>query len=450
MQESRKSPNRGDGIRSFGAYALLMIALSLAAIGGAFWLSNAAIDAQVRLIGFGALITVVVGAWVSVLVGNWKRKNKPADLNFDLKEPDAAPEPEAALGPEAAVEPDAAREAEAPLEPEAALEDDFGDDRPLAELDEAREFFAGSLKLADAFRLIVHRVRDVMPFGGIVLFLLNDRRTQLIAARADGVAIEDVDDGLASQSYLRNGVEIDSYLEMDATQAFGSTAAIPLRNDGKVFAVLQLYFGEDHNAEDVDKYLFESVGERVAPLVLSSLAYERSHANALTDITTDLPNERAFYAMLEKQIAESNDNQSDDPLTVLAFDIKNFEEINARYGHAVGDQVLNFVAQVTKGSLRQMDFLARSVNDEFLAILPTASIETSQMVIERIYNSFIEKKFVATDGETITVDLNIGWATYDNEGSTPGELLSLAELKKEHQKIPMGENIVAFPQELVN
>lgn len=320
----------------------------------------------------------------------------------------------------------------------------------LGELDEARELFGGSLKVGDAFRLISHRVKDVMPFDAVVLYLLDDRRRNLLASYADGVEVGQNDGLLATQCYSTGSVEIDSYLEMDSSQTFESSAAIPLRNGEAIFAVLQLYFGGEFNAANVEKYLFEAVGERVAPLILSSLAYERTHSKALTDITTDLPNERAFYLMLEKQIAESHASGHADTLTVLAIDIRNFEEINAKFGHAVGDRVLNFVAQVAKGNLREMDFLARSVNDEFLAILPTATAEMCGEIIERIRGAFRMRKFDRSDDESISIELNIGWATYDNDGTTPGELLSFAELKKEQQKLPAGQNVVAFPVELLN
>ena len=320
----------------------------------------------------------------------------------------------------------------------------------LAELSEAHEFFAGSLKVADAFRLVSNRVKDVMPYDAVVLYLLDDRRRNLLASYSDGVEVGQDDGGLATQCYATGGVEIDSYLVMDSTQAFESSAAIPLRNGDAIFAVLQLYFAGEFKAANNEKYLFEAVGERVAPMILSSLTYERTHTTALTDITTDLPNERAFFLMLEQQIAESHANDDGDPLTVLAIDIRNFEEINEKFGHAVGDRVLNFVAQIAKGNLRQMDFLARSLNDEFLAILPTASIETRGEIVERIQAAFRMRRFDLDETESIEIGLNIGWATYDNEGTTPGELLSFAELKKEEQKIPFGENVVAFPQELVN
>lgn len=416
MHNSEDSLATGDGTRSFGAYTILLVVLSLATIGGAFWLSNAAIDQRSRLIGFVGLITGFVAVCTGAYLWRVKRKKARTEQSIDVDEDSFAVDAE----------------------------------KPLAELAEAHEFFAGSLKLVDTFRLLSNRVKDVVPFQAIVLFIFNDKRTRLKAIHADGVDIESVDDGLANQCLSSRSVEIDSYLELDETQVFESSAAIPLRNEGTIFGALQLYFGNDSNAASVDKYLFETVGERVAPLTLSSLAYERSHENALTDITTQLPNERAFYLMLEKQIAESHNNHSDDPLTVLAIDIKDFEEINSKFGHAVGDRVLNFVAQITKDSLRQMDFIARSVNDEFLAILPTASAEMSNEIIERIQSAFRMRKFDVSDDESIAIELNIGWATYSNEGSTPNQLLSFAELKKEQQKMPPGENVVAFPQELVH
>ncbi len=49
--------------------------------------------------------------------------------------------------------------------------------------------------------------------------------------------------------------------------------------------------------------------------MLGSIAYERTQANALTDATTDLPNERAFYLVLENQVAEAQRNRGERPLT---------------------------------------------------------------------------------------------------------------------------------------
>lgn len=415
MLSTKEGHNVGRRSRGVGSNITPFIVLSLTAVGAVVWLVNSGLDADTKRT---AIIAVAAAFLVVCLAGYFFRLRRSSQVDMTISD-----------------------------EIETVVSDP---EKPLAELDEAREFFAGALRLADAFRLISNRVRDVMPFKAAVLYLLDERRRYLKIVHADGVSVEDIDDSLANQSYLSANVEVDSYLEMDSTQSFESSAAIPLKHGSGVLGVLQLYFGGDFDGAGVDKYLFEAVGERISPLILGSISYERTHAKALTDVTTDLPNERAFYLMLEKQIAESHNTGDNRPLTVLAIDVRNFDEINSRYGHAIGDQVLVFVARITRFNLRQMDFLARSVNDEFLAILPTAPMEVAHEIIERLHNAFRELTFDVSDDESIAIDLNIGWATYSNEGNTPGELLSFAELKKEQQKMPFDANVVPFPQEFVN
>ncbi|MEO6052250.1 MAG: hypothetical protein ABIP78_13095 [Pyrinomonadaceae bacterium] len=87
--------------------------------------------------------------------------------------------------------------------------------------------------------------------------------------------------------------------------------------------MLQSYFDTVFDMAKVDQSLFEAVGTRVSPLMLASIAFERSHANGLTDVTTELPNQRAFYLILENQIAEAQRKREDRPLTILAIDIQN-------------------------------------------------------------------------------------------------------------------------------
>lgn len=324
----------------------------------------------------------------------------------------------------------------------------------LGALDEASSFFTGSIQSADAFRLVSSRVRDIFPFQTIVLFLLNENRTQLVSVHAEGARAEDYkgqildfDDGLAGQAYKTHQVEIDSYLMLDSEQEYGSSVAIPLINGDNVFGVTQLYFDDGYDVSVTETSFFEAVGTRVAPLMLGSIAYERSQANALTDATTDLPNERAFYLVLENQVAEAQRKRDDRPLTVLALDIKNFDEVNCTFGHAAGDKVLSFVARVIKDNLRQMDFVARAMNDEFLVILPTASKEISHDIIARINTGFFGQRLAINESQAVEVQLNIGWAAFGSDGETPGQLLSLAQLRKEQMKSTGPSNLLFFPME---
>ena len=314
--------------------------------------------------------------------------------------------------------------------------------------------FAGALKTSDAFRLTANRVKEFIAFQSIDLLLLDKTRTRLVVAEADGSDTRkgfeiDLNEGIAGRSVRDRIVEIGTE-SRSVGENVQPVVAIPLMHGAEVFGVLRMYFDSDFEMSAINESVFDAIGTRAAPLILSSIAKEQSQANALTDVTTDLPNERAFFLILENQIAESMRKRDERPLTVLAFDIKDFDDINLRFGHAAGDDVLNFVARVLKDHLRQMDFLAHSVGDEYMAILPTASREISHEIIARIHTGFFGRKVRLNDTESIEIELNVGWAAFGDDGDTPGQLLSVAQLRKGQSKSSKPNKVLWFPQELAN
>lgn len=334
----------------------------------------------------------------------------------------------------------------------------------LMAFDEANEFFGGSLRPADMFRLVSSRVAELIPFQTSALFLLDEARSRLRIAEAAGANSEDLvghtvrfDESPAGKCYSNRAVEIGPDLPMDKVQAIHkevkavrTVVAIPLFRETEIFGILQLYFDTDKNAESTDVSLFEAIGTRLAPLILSSISFERSVSNALTDPTTDLPNERAFFLVLENQIAESQRKREERPLTIFAIDVKNFDNINGKYGHASGDRVLNFVSQTVREHLRQMDFFARSSNDEFLVILPTASEQVSSEIMARIQTGFFGNKLRLTETDAVQIDLNYGSAVFWKDGETAEQLLRTARLRKLQSKTTESNKVLLFPKEFVN
>jgi len=326
---------------------------------------------------------------------------------------------------------------------EVSSDDDI--EHRLHVLEEANEFFAGSLKASDTFRLVASRIRDLIPYRTIVLYLLDETRTYLKVAGSDGADSAayqgltlGLDSGLVGKCFSSGQIETDE----------NGSAAVPLRHGFEVYGVLQMDNSPD--SAKFDHSLLESIGTRVAPLILSSISFERSLTNALTDPTTDLPNERAFYLILENQIAESQRKGEMRPLTILAIDIRNFDEINQRFGHAAGDRVLNFAAQDIKDNLRQMDFFARAMDDEFIAILPTASKEVSHEVMARVHTGFFGRKLKISESDAVEIELNIGWAAFGDDGETPDQLLTAARVRKEQVKSAAPHKVLWFPQESAN
>ena len=417
-------------VRSIPAHLgnpLFFIGVSLAAIVAAFVLANSSYDFETKTKIFSAIIVVFLMYCAIAFVG---RENQALWLGGHASEANTDREIE----------------------------------RKLYSIEEAASYFGGSLKPADMFRLMASRVRDLVPFDMCVLFMIDRSESRMRIIQTDGAAAEklrgietNIHFGLAGSSLVSGSVQIDRELNhqntsipADVLSQFQSAAALPLKRNGEVFAILKLYSGSRAAFDGGSAELLEAICERVTPMVLGSLSFEQNLSNALTDPVTDLPNERAFFMIVENQLAESQRNREGRPLSLLAVDIKYFADLNQRFGHAAGDRILNFVAQKVKDQLRQMDFFARSSNDEFLVILPTASEKVVAEVVARIHTEFVGCKYAVNDTQSVQIDLNFGISTFWKDGETAQTLLAVARARKEQSKTVIPNKVVWFPKEYVN
>ncbi len=338
----------------------------------------------------------------------------------------------------------------------------------LQALEEVHQFFGASLKSKDIFRLVASRVNEIIPFAVLVLYLANEEKSKLIVVSVIGekfgentenfIGTEILSDkGFVGKTFqtLKAGFTEKLQFDRDIFPAeflnnLSSAIAVPLIQNGEVYGVLALYAADENKLNHNSLELFEAVGARVAPIFYSSRAFEDNLANSLTDLLTNLPNERAFYLVLETQIAESQRFRDERPLTILTIDIKNFDELNQQFGHATGDRILEYAADNIKNQLRQMDFLARASGDEFLAVLPTASDEITREIVGRIKKTFVSKPFEVLRQEKINLQLNFGAASFWKDGETAAELLKHAYLRKQQSKTTENNNVLWFPKEFIN
>ena len=346
----------------------------------------------------------------------------------------------------------------------AARELDVDVQNRLFALEEVNEFFGASLKPADMLRLVASRVNELIPFETCIFYILDENRVNLKVEYVFGINAEalknieiSVKTGIAGKAFTKGKPQIDAGLLLDKPvfsqeiiKDFQSAIAAPLFRNSEITGVVQLYGGKPDSFDDNSLELLEAVGERVAPMFAGSMAFERSLSNALTDSLTALPNERAFYLVLENQIAESTRFQIERPLTILSIDVNNFSDLNERFGHQTGDRFLAFAGKIIKNQLRQMDFLARSSGDEFLAVLPTASGKMASEVTERIERAFVTKPFEIAEKEKVFLKLNFGAATFGRDGETAQQLLKTAVLRKQQAKTNEPSKVLWFPKEYAN
>ncbi len=128
--------------------------------------------------------------------------------------------------------------------------------------------------------------------------------------------------------------------------------------------------------------LIKNSVSQAAPVLanLRNLALAEFRAN--NDSLTGLPNKRATDETLKRMVAQAN--RSITPLAAAILDLDNFKQINDRFGHGKGDEVLAAVGAALKSCLRASDFAGRFGGEEFLILLPETTIEGAVQVAEKI------------------------------------------------------------------
>ena len=172
----------------------------------------------------------------------------------------------------------------------------------------------------------------------------------------------------------------------------------------------------------------------VAALVLATATFstglarmgERQRARALYDSLTGCLNRRAFYERFAVEADRSRRLRQG--LALLFIDVDFFKAINDRYGHEVGDRVLQQLAARLQTSIRDTDLLFRWGGEEFVVLLAHSSLEDARAVAERIRADVAVSPIATGQGQgTIVLTLSIGLAASATAGHAPDDLIAKAD-----------------------
>lgn len=177
-------------------------------------------------------------------------------------------------------------------------------------------------------------------------------------------------------------------------------------------------------------------GAVVIALLVIQINAIRRHRRQLAvlanqDSLTGLPNRRHAYELASAAMEEAAVAQT--PLTVALIDLDHFKSINDRCGHAAGDKVLQDFAAACRASVRDTDVLGRWGGEEFLLVMPEASLETAVVVLERMRALALRIQLPAT-GAGLRVCLSAGLATIEPQVKSLDELIASADAALYHAK----------------
>jgi diguanylate cyclase (GGDEF)-like protein len=169
--------------------------------------------------------------------------------------------------------------------------------------------------------------------------------------------------------------------------------------------------------------------------ILLAMAKERTEYRhktaAMVDPLTGIANRRSF---LQDGNALTKRHASDPcPAAVLLIDLDHFKSINDRFGHAIGDRVLQLFADAARANVRTCDLIGRLGGEEFAAVLYNIGRDKALALAERIRSTFAEAA-VEVDGRLVGATVSIGVVVKQDGPLDVPELLGQADQALYHAK----------------
>ena len=214
----------------------------------------------------------------------------------------------------------------------------------------------------------------------------------------------------------------------------GPCLCAPILGNGELLGMLHIQLGpeEAHLPRPVRLQRLEAqrawalaVTEQIALALVNLRLRENLGAQAVRDSLTGLYNRRYLEQALEREILRAARNGR--TVGVLMLDLDHFKAFNDTHGHEAGDSLLRVLGDYLVTHVRAEDIACRYGGEEFVVILPEASLAMSQSRAEQLWKG-VQGLHVNFHGELLHgVTASIGVAAFPAHGKSTAALLRAAD-----------------------
>jgi diguanylate cyclase (GGDEF)-like protein len=167
------------------------------------------------------------------------------------------------------------------------------------------------------------------------------------------------------------------------------------------------------------------VAERSRTTLELEKALESVREQAITDPLTGLLNRRYLLEYLPREVIRAQ--RSGASLAVIMIDLDHFKDVNDRFGHEAGDRVLGAVAMLLKAHIRGSDIACRYGGEEFVFVLPGATLESARRRAEGLRLAIRRLDLKAGDRAIGTLTASFGVALYPEHAVSADALISASD-----------------------
>jgi len=293
-----------------------------------------------------------------------------------------------------------------------------------------------SLRLDDTLSMFSVRLKRLVPYDAMAVYVCSSEVLTAEYVSGDNFRLFSslripLGEGLSgwvahNNKPIVNGnpsVEPGYLNDPSKFSSLRSALAVPLQGESDVVAVLALYRTRQDAFTQDDLRIVLSASSKLGVTIDNALKFREAEDSATTDFLTGLPNIRSLYRHLEGELSRCR--RSNDPLTVLVLDLDGFKQVNDRFGHIEGNNLLRMFAGALKDTCREYDYAARIGGDEFVIVAPGLPPEAVEEIGERLQKMATDVG-TAVCGQTVLA-VSVGTASYPADGGDAEMLLTAAD-----------------------
>ncbi len=304
--------------------------------------------------------------------------------------------------------------------------------RELSLIRELGELLQACHSLEEAYRAIARSARDLFPECPGAMYMVSQARNlvEAVATWGPGPLGDEIFGRDDCWALRRGRVHMSEDSELLCRHlgdpAPPASVCVPMVGQGETLGVLHLRFDtQDAGLVQAYRQLASSVAERIV-LALDNLKLrETLRSQSIRDPLTGLYNRRYLEESLERELRRAE--RLAQPLAVVVFDLDHFKHINDMFGHETGDVVLATFADFLQSRIRKEDIACRYGGEEFMLILPGASLEDAAARAHQLSEASRHLSLSHRGRGLGTVTLSLGVAVFPDHGSTAGDLLRAAD-----------------------
>jgi diguanylate cyclase (GGDEF)-like protein len=201
---------------------------------------------------------------------------------------------------------------------------------------------------------------------------------------------------------------------------------IPIQAQGDALGVIHFQAaGPARKIVEEEQALAGTFAEQIGLSIANIRLREALRNQSIRDSVTTLFNRRYLEETLEREVSRSV--RTGQSLGVIMFDLDHFKNFNDSFGHDAGDAILQNLGIFLSKFTRADDIACRYGGEEFVLILPNASLKDTEFRAEQLRASVKELKIMHLGKPLGTVTISIGVAAFPQHGSSPAQLMARAD-----------------------